>query len=63
MLSAQKRLARIQGYLEELLAVLVLEYHNKNHLMHGARPKRLNEDQRELVGLCLEELRQIQEGS
>lgn len=41
------------GYLETLQAILLLEYHDKNHLHFGTNPKRLNEEQRELVRLAL----------
>jgi hypothetical protein len=34
---------------EELEAVLMLEYHNKNQLVFGTNPKRLNEEQRYIV--------------
>lgn len=34
---------------EELEAVLLLEYHNKNHLQFGTNPKKLNEEKRLLV--------------
>lgn len=37
------------GYLEELEAVLLLEYHNKNWLANGVNPGALNEEQRLLV--------------
>ncbi len=45
----EERLKKIKGLAEELLAILVLEYHNKNHLMFGANPKRLNEEQRDIL--------------
>ena len=37
------------GLLEELEAILLLEYHNKNHLHFGVNPKRLNEEKREII--------------
>lgn len=45
----QKRVECAKGYLEELYAILLLEYHNKNHLQLGCKPKQLNEMQRRLV--------------
>ncbi len=44
------------GLLEELNAILLLEYHNKNHLKNGGRPNVLNCDQREIIKLVLHEL-------
>lgn len=37
------------GKLDVLWSILTLEYHDKNHLYFGTNPKRLNEEQRELL--------------
>ena len=39
----------IQELAEELEAILLLEYHNLNHLARGTDPKQLNKDKRYLV--------------
>lgn len=49
----QDVLDRIQELSEELLAILLLEYHNKNHLRLGTSPKKLNEEKREVVNAIL----------
>jgi len=54
----QDVLTRIQELSEELLAILLLEYHNKNHLRLGTSPKKLNEEKREIVNAILHEAKQ-----
>lgn len=44
----------IKDYAEQLMAILILEYHDKNHLHNGTNPKKLNEDKRELVQCILD---------
>jgi len=53
----QDTLSAIQDLTTELLAILLLEYHNKNHLQWGSNPKKLNEEKREIVNAILDEIK------
>lgn len=47
------------GSLEELHATLMLEYHNKNWLIHGTEPAILNKEQRNLCNNIISNLKKI----
>lgn len=49
MTTNNKQLTRALELIDELNAVLLLEYHNRNWLYHGTQPGRLNEEQRNLI--------------
>jgi len=48
------------GEVEELQAVLMLEYHNKNWLFHGTNPAILNREQRILCNQILFRLKKVE---
>lgn len=48
------------GYAETLLALLKLEYHDKNYLLHGGNPKKLCESEIELIELIINNLKRLQ---
>ena len=58
----QDTLDKVRGLAEELKAILLLEYHNKNHLQFGTNPKKLNEEKREIVDAILAEV-QVQQAT
>lgn len=53
----QDTLDKVESLAEELQAILLLEYHNKNHLRLGTNPKKLNEEKREIVSAILAEVK------
>jgi len=53
-----KRIEDAQAELEVLQAILLLEYHDNNHLAFGTNPKKLNENQRKLVRDAMQSLKE-----
>jgi len=52
----QQSVANIKALAEQLYAIILLEYHNRDLLVHGVNPKKLSEDQQRLIKSILREV-------
>lgn len=58
-----ERERRIVGDLETLLGLNLLQYHDRNHLAHGASPKALSVTERELIERALGDVRALRDSA